>query len=298
MSTSIDTAFITSYDAKVHEVFQRRGSYLREAVRLKDGVVGSTAVFQKIGTGIATTKARHGTITPMNQTHTAPSCTIADFYAGDWVDKLDESKININERDALASGGAMALGRKVDDQITTVLDTTSQSAVTLTVTSVKTVRATAVEFAENVWDNDVPNDGEVYAVVTPRYWSQLMQVDQFQNADFVRADGQSFVQGPMIGAGRWKEWQGIKWKMQTGLPGAGTATAKCFIWHKTAIGYAVAAAAGNVAGSNAVRADITWHGDRAAHFVNHMMSGQACMIDDTGVIEGNLNDTTAIATTA
>ena len=54
--------------------------------------------------------------------------------------------------------------------------------------------------------------------------------------------------------------------------------------------------AGNVAGNAAVAADITWHGDRASHFVNHMMSGQACMIDDTGVIEGSLDDTDAIAT--
>lgn len=296
MSTSIDTSFITSYEAKVHEVFQRRGSFLREAVRVKDGVVGSTAVFQKIGKGTATTKARHGTITPMNQTHTAPSATLADFYAGDWVDKLDEAKININERDAVASGGAMALGRKVDDQITTVLDTTTQSVITLTVSSKVNILATAVEFAEAVWSNDVPNDGEVYAVVTPRYWSQLMIIDQFQNADYVGADGQVFRQGPSIGKGRWKDWMGIKWKMQTGLPGAGTATAKCFIWHKSAVGYAVAQSAGNVAGRESVAADITWHGDRAAHFVNHMMSGQAVLIDDTGVIEGNLDDTAAIAT--
>lgn len=296
MSTSIDTAFITSYEAKVHEVFQRKGSYLKEAVRMKTDVVGSTAVFQKIGKGTATTKARHGTITPMNQTHTAPSCTLADFYAGDWVDKLDEAKTNINERDAIASGGAMALGRKVDDQITTVLDTTTQTVITLTVTSKAAILATAIEFAEAAWDNDVPNDGEVYCVVTPRYWSQLMLLEQFNRAEFVRADGMAFSTGPAIGMGRWKDWMGIKWKMQTGLPGAGTATAKCFIWHKSAIGYAVAAAAGNVAGREAVSADITWHGDRAAHFVNHMMSGQACLIDDTGVIEGNLNDTSAIAT--
>ncbi len=85
MSTPIDTAFINSYDAKVHEVFQRRGAYLKDAVRMKTDVIGSTAVFQKIGKGVATTKARHGTITPMNQTHTAPSTTLADFYAGDWV---------------------------------------------------------------------------------------------------------------------------------------------------------------------------------------------------------------------
>ena len=296
MSTSIDTSFITSYEAKVHEVFQRQGSYLKDAVRVKDNVVGSTAVFQKIGKGTATTKARHGTITPMNQTHTAPSVTLADFYAGDWVDKLDEAKININERDALASGGAMALGRKVDDQITTALDATTQTVITLTVTSKAAILATAIEFAEAAWDNDVPNDGQVYAVVTSRYWSQLMTIDQFQRAEYVSAEGMSLMKGPMVGKGKWKDWMGIKWKMQTGLPGAGTATAKCFIWHKMAIGYAVAQAAGNIAGQEAVAADITWHGDRAAHFVNHMMSGNALLIDDTGVIEGNLNDTTAIAT--
>lgn len=296
MSTSIDTAFITSYEAKVHEVFQRQGSYLKDSVRLKDNVVGSTAVFQKIGKGTATTKARHGTITPMNQTHTAPSVTLADFYAGDWVDKLDEAKTNINERDALASGGAMALGRKVDDQITTVLDTTTQTTISITVTSKATVLATAIEFAEAAWDNDVPNDGQVYAVVSSRYWSQLMTIDQFQNADYVGADGQSFTQGPSIGKGKWKDWMGIKWKMQTGLPGAGTATSKCFIYHKMAVGYAMAAAAGNIASNESVAAEITYHGDRAAHFVNHMMSGNAVMIDDTGVIEGNLDDTAAIVT--
>lgn len=294
MSTSIDTAFVTSYESKVHEVFQRQGSYLKDAVRVKDNVVGSTATFQKIGKGMATTKARHGTITPMNQTHTAPSCTLADFYAGDWVDKLDEAKININERDAIASGGAKALGRKVDDQITTVLDTTTQSTVTLTVTSKATVLATAIEFAEAAWANDVDNDGQVYAVVTPRMWSQLMTLDQFSRSEYVGTDGEVFRTGPAIGKAKWKDWMGVKWKMQTGLPGAGTATAKCFLWHKMAVGYAVAQSAGNIAGNEAVAADITWHGDRAAHFVNHMMSGQAVLIDDTGVIEGNLNDTTAI----
>ena len=296
MSTSITASFITDYESKVHEVFQREGSYLKDAVFLKDNVVGSTASFHKVGKGTATTKARHGVITPMNQTYTAPTATLADFFAGDWVDKLDEAKTNIAIRDTVARGGAMALGRKCDDQITTVLDTTTQSTVTLTVTSKATVLATAVEFAEAAWDNDVANDGQVYAVVTTRYWSQLMQLEQFSNAEWVGSDGQTFRMGPAMGRAKWKEWNGIKWKMQTGLPGAGTATAKCFIWHKTAVGYAIAQSAGNVAGNQSVGADITWHGDRHSHFVNHFMSGQAVMIDDTGVLEGNLDDTAAIVT--
>lgn len=295
MSTSIDTAFITSYEAELHHVFQRQGSYLKSAVRQKTDVIGSTAVFQKIGKGTATTKSRHGTITPMNQTHTAPSCTLVDFYAGDYVDKLDEAKTNINERDALARGGAMALGRKVDDQITTVLDTTTQTTVSITVTSKAAILAGGLALTEAAWNNDVPNDGSVFCVVTPRLWSQLMLNDQFAREEYVRSDGQAWVSGPSMGE-KWKEWQGVKWKAQTGLPGAGTATAKGFLWHMDAIGYASAASAGNIAGNGAVAADITWHGDRAAHFVNHFMSGQACMIDDTGVIESNHDDTTAIAT--
>ena len=295
MSTSIDTAFITEYVAKAHEVFQRQGSYLKDAVRVRDGVVGSTCVFQKIGKGVATTKARHGVITPMNQVHTAPSCTLEDFYAGDWVDRLDEAKININERDLLASGGAMALGRKVDDQITTVLDTTTQSTETLDITSYNDILASALEWVEAAWANDVPNDGMVYAVVPPRLWSQLMTIEQFSSSDWVGADGSAYTSGPKVGKGRWKDWMGVKWKMQTGLPGDGTATAKAFLWHKMSVGYAVAAAAGNIAGNEAVAADITWHGDRAAHFVNHLMSGNAVMIDDTGVIEAQFNATTAVA---
>jgi len=92
MSTSISTAFIGDYNKDVHLVFQREGSMLRPAVYTKDGIVGSVAYFEKLGTGVATTKSRHGEITPMNATHTQPSCTLADFYAGDWVDLLDEAK--------------------------------------------------------------------------------------------------------------------------------------------------------------------------------------------------------------
>ena len=296
MATSIDQAFITSFEAKVHEVFQRKGAYLKDSIRLKDDVVGSTAVFQKVGKGIATTKSRHGTIVPMNQEHTAPSVTLQDFYAGDWVDKLDEAKININDRDVIASGGAQALGRKVDDQITTVLDTTTQAAVNLTLTNKGNVLATLLEWVEAIWANDVPNDGQVFAVMTPRLWSQAMTLDQFSRSEYVGADGMVFKQGPKIGVAAWKSWMNIKWKMQTGLPGATTATAKAWAYHMMAVGYAIARAAGNVAGRESVSADITWHGDRAAHFVNNMMSGNAVMIDDTGVIEASFDDTAAIVT--
>lgn len=298
MSTSVDTAFIKQYEAEVHEVFQRQGSLIRQTVRVKDNVRGESTTFQKVGKGVATTKARHGVITPMNQTHTAITCSLEDFYAGDWVDKLDEAKLNIDERMVIANGGAWALGRKVDDQIITSIDGTSETTISWTVTSSEAVRNSMIEMVEALNDNDVPNDGMRYALLTPRAWAMAMTVKEFASKDYVSASGAKFENGMGQGVGEFVPWMGIMWAQHTGLPGKGTSTAKVFAYHKRGVGYASAASAGNVAGRGPVSADITWHGDRAAHFVNHMMSGGACLIDDTGVIEGNLDDTASIPTSA
>lgn len=294
MSTTITNSFVRQYERDVHSVFQRMGGYLRPTARMKTGVVGKSTTFQKVGKGTATTKARHGVITPMNQTHTAIECTLADFYAGDWVDKLDEAKVNIDERLAIAEGGAWALGRKVDDQIITALDTTTQTSVTITVTSDDAVLNGLLDMRKALDKNDVPNDGQRFGLLTPQMWSRAIRVDQFSSSDYVTANDLPFLKGGTFG-NTFIRWMGILWQEHTGLPGVDTATADSFSYHRRSIGYATGAHAGNAAESESVKADITWHGDRYAHFVNHAMSGGAVLIDDTGVIRGTSNDTTALA---
>lgn len=283
MSTSIDTAFIKQFEQEVHEAFQRMSSKLRETVRLKTGVNGTSTTFQVVGKGSATTKARHGVITPMNASHTAVECTLEDFYAGDWVDKLDELKINIDERMVIANAGAYALGRKIDEQIFTQLDATTQTIVSWVVTSEAAVRNSLINMVNAANANDVPDDGERYCALSPKAWAFASTVDEWSSSDYVAPTDR-----PFAGRFQMKDWMGVKWMMHSGVPGVGTATSKNFLWHRTAVGY------GEGMG---VTSDITWHGDRAAHFVNNMMSGGACLIEDAGVIEGNVNDTTALPTT-
>lgn len=283
MSTSITTAFIQQYERDAHEAFQRQGSKLRETVRLKTGVNGSSTTFQVVGKGVATTKARHGTITPMNNDHTAVPCTLVDFYAGDWVDKLDELKINIDERMAVANAGAYALGRKIDDQILTALDTTTQTTVSWVVTSEAAIRNSLINMVNAANANDVPDDGQRYCALSPKAWAFASIVEEWSSSDYV-APGDR----PFAGRFQMKDWMGVKWIMHSGTPGVGTATSKNFLYHRSAVGYAE---------GMGITADITWHGDRAAHFVNHMMSGGACLIEDAGVIEGNLDDTAALPIT-
>ena len=86
-------------------------------VRSKTDVRGASTVFQKVGKGTAAAKARHGNVPVMNVDHTPVECILQDYYAGDWVDRLDELKTNIDERTVIANAGAYALGRKTDELI-------------------------------------------------------------------------------------------------------------------------------------------------------------------------------------
>lgn len=269
MATSIDQAFIKQFEREVHESYQRQGSKLRNTVRTINEVNGSSAVFQKVGKGTASTKSTHGMVPVMNLAHSAIECTLQDYYAGDWVDRLQELKVNIDERQVIANAGAYALGRKTDELIITALAGVGSGQeivdgnIGMTLTKV-------MNAFEKLGGADVPDDGERYAVVGWKQWSELLQIDEFSRSDYVGTDDLPF-NGTQA-----KRWLGTLWIPHSGLPKDGNDIRSCFWYHRTALGHA--------SGSD-VQTDITWHGDRAAHFVNNMMSQGAARIDDSGIVE-------------
>jgi len=201
----------------------------------------------------------------MNVDHSTVEASLADFYAGDWVDRLDELKTNIDERGVIANAGAYALGRKTDELIITELDLSSNFSGVNTDGLTKTKVLTAFEM---LGDADVPDDGDRFAIVGWKQWSDLLNIAEFANADYVGDDDL-----PWRGT-QAKRWLGTLWVPHSGLTKVASAR-HCHWYHKSAVGHA--------AGSEA-KADITWHGDRAAHFVNHMMSQGAKLIDTSGVV--------------
>lgn len=265
MSTSIELSFIKNFEAEVHIQYQQMGSKLRNTVRTKDNVIGATTTFQKVGKGTASTKARHGKVPVMNVDHQPVDCLLQDYYAGDWVDQLDELKTNINEQQVVAKAGAYALGRKTDELIIAEL---AKSTTFAGLTTDGLTKAKILVAFELMGDAEVPDDGQRYAVVGWKQWSELLNIQEFANADYVGAD-----ELPWKGT-QAKRWLGTLWLPHSGLPKE-TNVRKCFWYHRTAIGHGIGAD---------VRTDITWHGDRAAHFVNNMMSQGSCLIDPTGIV--------------
>jgi hypothetical protein len=275
MSTSIDQAFIKQFEREVHEAYQRQGSKLRNTVRTITDVNGSTAVFQKVGTGTASTKATNGVVPVMNLDHTNVEVTLQDFYAGDWIDRLDEMKINIDERQVIANAGANALGRKTDELIIDSL--AAASANTIADGNVGITKDKILSAFETFGESDVPDDGQRFCIVGWKQWSELLAIDEFVNADYIGNDALPFASITQA-----KMFLGTIFIPHSGLPIDGNDVRSCFWYHKTAVGHAAA---------SDVQTDVSWHGDRAAHFVNNMMSQGSGLIDEAGIITINCDET-------
>ena len=276
MPTDISVAFIKQFESEVHIAYQQTGTLLRNTVRVKS-VKGKDTTFQIIGKGAASTKTRHKQITAMNLEHSNVTVSLADYYAGEWVDKLDELKTNIDERQVVAKSGAYALGRKTDDLIIAAMNTTTTE---VDGTTMAVEDAFLKAFAD-MNDNEVPDDNDRYCAVSPQVWNMLLKVDQFAKSNFV--DDKPWIKGRTA-----KKWLGINFIMHAGLPKSGNVRS-CFMYHKSALGFA---------NGCDVTSDITWHGDYAAHFINNMMSQGAGLIDTKGVIKVKIDESATVAAAA
>ena len=271
MSVSIDNVFVKQFEADVHLAYQQMGTKLRSTVRSKSGVIGASTTFQKVGRGIASTKSRHGIVPVMNLNHEPVECLLSDYYAGDWVDALDELKTNIDERRVVASAGAYALGRKTDELIVGAMKTATASVGDYSTPLNKDLILSAVAVLNT---NDVPDDGRRFAVVGVDQWNALLTMEEFTSADYVGCNA------PMVNGFESRKWLGITWVLYNGLPVSDT-NRDCFIYHASSIGHAC---------GQEVKTDISWHGERAAHFISNSMSQGAVLIDDTGIVRIKCSD--------
>jgi hypothetical protein len=275
VSQEVSDAFIRQYESDVF--YQRMGSKLKNTVRNKSGVNGSSTTFQKVGKGAAVQKARHAEISTMEVKHDPVECVLQDWYAGDYIDKLDELKTNIDERQVVSNAGAYALGRKSDQLIISALDTVTTVLAShdiaaggtgLTQAKIDTVFA-------GFGNGDIPDDGQRFAAVSAAGWLDLLPITAFSSADFIGDD-----QLPYKGGMTAKRWLSFTWFEFSGLPGT-AADRSQFFWHKTAVGFA---------SGQDVKSEINYVPQRVAHLATSFMSQGAVLIEPEGVWEVHIQE--------
>jgi hypothetical protein len=265
MANTIDTAFIKQFESEVHMAYQRMGSKLRNTVRTVGNVSGSVVRFQKIGTGSASTKSRNGMVTPMELAHTNVEATMSDFYAAEYIDKLDELKTNIDERQAVAKSAAAALGRKTDELLITAMDAGANST-QIHDTSSALEKADLLSLFETFGSADIPEDGGRYLAMHPKGYADLFGITEFASSDFVGEQNLPYAGGMSM-----KEFLGFK-IFSTSAVTAG----KNIAYHTSSVGLGIGAD---------VSTELNYVPERVSHLVTSMMSMGAVVIDDNGIYE-------------
>ncbi len=277
---TIDDAFIQKFNRDTHLEFQQRGSLFRNLVRTDAEVKAESLRFQKLGTMTVGSKARNGTIAIQNPEHTHVDVTMLDRYAATLIDQLDLTKLNTDVRGGYVENMAAAFARETDDQIIDAME----SGTTTNIGSYSGLITAnlALLGREGLDDNNVFSDGRCYCAVTPRQWSALMKIPEFVNSDYIGYDQLPWKQQGF----EMKLWNRVYWFVSTRLPGVRTTQAKCYMWHKTAVGHGINS-----------ELDITWGWENLMKGWSGAgsMSMNAVVIDARGIIEIRVNDTTALA---
>ena len=264
MANTIDQAFIKQFETEVHMAYQRMGSKLRNTIR-STNVTGSTARFQKIGTGSASTKTRNGDVTTMELAHTNVEATMADYYAAEYIDKLDELKININERQAVAQSAAAALGRQTDALIVAAMDA-GANATQIADTTGALGKADLLTLFETFGSADIPEDGQRYLAMSPAGFADLFNINEFASSDYVGPQNLPFAGGMTM-----KEFLGFKIFSTSAVAGG-----KNFAYHTTAVGIGI---------NSDVQTEVNYVPQKVAHLATSMMSMGSVAIDANGIYE-------------
>ena len=270
MANTIDQAFIKQFETEVHMAYQRMGSKLRNTIR-STNVSGSTARIQKIGAGAASTKTRNGDVTTMELAHTNVEVTMTDHYAAEYIDKLDELKINIDERRAVATSAAAALGRKTDEIIYTAMDAGANST-QIHDTGSALAKADLLTLFETFGTANVPEDGQRYLAMHPKGFADLFLIEEFASSDYVGEQNLPFAGGMTM-----KQFLGFQ-IFSTSAVTAG----KNMAYHNMAVGLGI---------NSDVSTEVNYVPEKVSHLTVSAMSMGAVVIDDNGVYEVLDNNT-------
>jgi hypothetical protein len=161
----------------------------------------------------------------------------------EWHDLVRKTGFNVfasqgDQRRIMQMTTMGVINRKIDADIIAELDTntsyrtgaTGQTASLALVTRAKTI----------LGNNKVPLGNNVYGLITPGFEGYLMQTKEFANADYTGANlpfsnPPDFDDRPTT-----FRWAGVTWIVHPGLTGLGTSSEKCYLFHRSAIGHAVA----------------------------------------------------------
>ena len=278
MATTLSPAFVTLFEAEVHQAYQGSAT-LRNVARMRTGVEGSTAKFPILAKGSASVRTPSTDVVPLNGTFSSVTATLTDYVASEYSDIFNQAKINFDERQELAKLVGNAIGRREDQIIidaliagsagTTVANTvvTSGSASTSDLNVGKIIEAKKGMDAKSV----PPTDRHM--IIHANSLASLLGDERAISADFAQV--QALVRGEV------NSFMGFEIHMigdrdEGGLPKDGSNDRTCLAFHRDAIGCAVGIPP---------KTEVNYIPEKTSFLVTAMYSAGAIVIDANGLVD-------------
>jgi hypothetical protein len=220
------------YRQELIATFEEGESWLRQTTVTEAVIKGNQATFLVAGSGGATavTRGINGLIPARADDMTQSTATLVE-----WHDLVRKTRFNIfqsqgDQRRLMQDTTRMVLNRRIDADIIAQLDGATNNLGAATTASLALVGKALTTLGEN--EVPVQEEDKMWAVATPAVRGYLMQIPEFNSADYVEM---KFLNGP---AKRVLRWAGFNWIFHPNLTGVGTASEKCYFFHRNAIGSA------------------------------------------------------------
>ena len=182
------------------------------------------------GTVQAVTRGVNGLIPYGRTDNTQSTCTLVETHATANRTSFDITATQGDMKKQMQMEVVGKLNKDIDQSVIDQLDTATLDTGGYAEASLDMVMKAKVQLGNN--NVPVEDSESMFAVISPAFQAFLIQLKEFSSKDYVTM--QPFTGMPMMKVVRWLD---VNWMAHTGLTGIGTASEKCYMFHKDAIGH-------------------------------------------------------------
>lgn len=182
MSINLSAVAVTEFDSMVKHAYANMG-LLKNAVTLRNNVVGDTYKFRRMGKGLANQKASSADVVAMGVGHEFKTATLANWNAPEFTDIFDAQDVNFDEKQELASTIAGALGRRCDQLVIDAMDASTPLTTAVAAGGTNLTIAKVNQAQVELRDQGVPNT-ELFAVIEAGGLGGLLSDEKATSSDY------------------------------------------------------------------------------------------------------------------
>lgn len=277
------TAFQNQYRQEFIKGFGQRQSLLRYGMTTEVMIKGSAAIFLVSSAGqTAVTRGVNGLIPARDNDLTQVTATLTELH-----DLVHATSFNIfasqgNMNRVMQEESMGTINRKIDFDILTEMATGTLETGSAVTASKNLIMKAFV----HLLNGGVPNDGNIFAAISPAFFAYMTDITGFSSADYVvvkpHVDTASIMPSTLdakknpYGAG-WYRWMNVNWIVHPNIVGIGTSTERCFMWHKSAMGHAI--------NMETIASEVGYDREQDYSWARSTIYHAAEILQNTGVVE-------------